>query len=177
MKFNKTQLKDVVIIDLDKLEDSRGFFARAYCNEEFASQGLNTEWAQCNTAYNLTKGILRGMHFQNSPHAEVKLVRCTRGAIYDVIVDLREDSPSFKKWLGVELTADNHKMLYVPKGFAHGYLTLEDNSEIFYQVSNPYASGAEGGVRWNDSAFNIDWPMTEGLLISDKDAKWPDYNK
>jgi len=175
MKFNKTELKDAVIIELGRLEDSRGFFARAYCDKEFEAQGLNTEWVQCNTAYNNTKGILRGMHFQSAPDAEVKLVRCTRGAIFDVILDLRVNSPSFKKWLGVELTADNHRMLYVPKGFAHGYLTLEANSEIYYQVSNPYSPSAEGGVRWNDPAFNIDWPIKEGLLISEKDAALPDY--
>ena len=173
MIFTQTSLQDAYIVDIEPRRDERGYFARVWCSREFEAQGLKTDLVQCNVAYNHKKGILRGMHYQQQAHAEVKLVRCTRGAVYDVIVDLRVDSPSYLKWTGVELTEENHRMLYVPEGFAHGYVTLQDDSELFYQVSQFYAPGAEGGVRWDDPAVGIDWPETGELLISEKDRSWP----
>lgn len=176
MIFLQTKLKDACIIELEKTEDERGFFARAWCREEFAKHGLCTAIAQANIAYNTSKGILRGLHRQIEPFEEVKIVRCTRGAIYDVIVDLRPGSPSFKQWIGVELTSGNHKALYVPEGFAHGYLTLADHSEVFYQVSQVYSRKHEKGARWNDPAFAIEWPdLGVDFIISDKDRGWPDF--
>ena len=160
-------------MDIEPRRDERGYFARVWCAREFEAQGLKTDMVQCNVATNIKSGILRGMHYQAQPHAEVKLVRCTRGAVYDVIVDLRVDSPSYLNWTGVELSEDNHRMLYVPEGFAHGYVTLQDNSELFYQVSQFYAPGAEGGVRWDDPAVGIKWPEVGELLISEKDSSWP----
>jgi dTDP-4-dehydrorhamnose 3,5-epimerase len=175
MIFTPTELDGVFLVDLEPRQDDRGFFARAWCRDEFAEQGLSTELAQCNISFNNRKGTLRGMHFQAAPHAEVKLVRCTRGAIYDVVVDLRPDSPTRERWFGVELTADNRRMLYVPEGFAHGYQTLVDATETFYHVSARYAPHAEGGVRWNDPAFGIEWPDPDRPLMSEKDRAWPDY--
>ena len=175
MIFTPTELDGAYLVDLELRSDERGFFARAWDRVEFAEHGLSTELAQCNLSFNDRKGTLRGMHFQVDPHAEVKLVRCTRGAIYDVIVDLRPDSPTWKRWLGVELTADNRRALYVPEGFAHGYQTLVDETETYYHVSAFYAPGAEGGVRWNDPAFGIEWPDPEPSVMSDKDRSWPDY--
>jgi dTDP-4-dehydrorhamnose 3,5-epimerase len=175
--FKETELPGAYVVDLDPREDERGFFARAWCRKEFFEHGLSTQIVQCNISYNAAKGTLRGMHYQEAPHAEVKLVRCTRGSIYDVIIDLRPDSPAFKRWIGVELTAVNRRLLYVPEGFAHGFQTLEDDSETFYQVSEFYAPEAEGGVRWNDPAFAIDWPQPDDPILSEKDASWPDYSR
>jgi dTDP-4-dehydrorhamnose 3,5-epimerase len=163
------------LIDLQKYEDSRGFFARAWCEHEFKDQGLQVTWVQANLAYSEHKGTLRGMHYQAAPYAEAKLMRCIRGAMYDVILDLRPNSSTFRHWFGAELSADNRRALYVPEGFAHGYLTLVDHTETFYPVSQFYTPDAEGGVRWNDTAFGIDWPITEGLILSDKDQSWPDF--
>lgn len=174
MIFHKTPLQDAYIIEIQPIEDERGFFARAWCQQEFVTQGLNPHLVQCNVAYNHRQGTLRGMHFQNAPHAEVKLVRCTMGALYDVIIDLRPVSPTYKQHFGVELTAQNHKMFYVPEGFAHGYITLTDNTEVFYQVTQFYAPAAAGGVRWNDPAFGITWP-TAVQVISERDANYPDF--
>ncbi len=176
MKFTKTSLPDVYVIDLEKRQDERGFFARTWCRKEFENLGLDTEFAQANLAFSNKKKTLRGMHYQVAPHAETKLVRCVRGAIYDVALDMREDSPTYKHWFGLDLTAENRKMLYVPKGFAHGYLTLEDNSEVLYQVSEFYAPESERGLRWDDPAFAIQWPKTENLLISEKDAGWGNFS-
>ncbi len=173
MIFTETELQGAWIIDIEARRDERGYFARVWCAREFEAKGLKTDLVQCNIAYNHSKGILRGMHYQQAPHAEVKLVRCTRGAVYDVIVDLREDSPTRLKWIGVELTEDNHRMLYVPEGFAHGYITLQDNSELFYQVSEFYTPGAESGLRWDDPRVGIKWPDQGELLISEKDRSWP----
>ncbi|MDQ3823218.1 MAG: dTDP-4-dehydrorhamnose 3,5-epimerase [Actinomycetota bacterium] len=175
MIFRPTTLDGAYLVDLEPREDERGFFARAWAEEEFAAQGLSTEVVQANIAFNRRKGTLRGMHFQRAPHAEVKLVRCTRGALYDVIVDLRPSSPTHARWIGVELTADNRRMLYVPEGFAHGYQTLVDDTEAYYQVSAAYAPGAEGGVRWDDPAFGIEWPDPDPPVMSEKDRTWPDY--
>jgi len=168
MLFTETKLKGAYIIDVKRLEDERGFFGRSYCQREFEALGLNTNAVQANVSYNKKKGTLRGMHMQLAPHEETKLVRCTRGAIYDVIVDLRPDSPTFKQWIGVELTADSYRMLYVPEGFAHGFITLEDNTDVTYQVTQFYTPGAERGYRWDDPAFNIQWPI-EPVVISEKD--------
>lgn len=175
MIFTPTELDGAYVVDLEPRGDERGFFARAWAVAEFAAHGLSTEVVQANIAFNHRKGTLRGMHFQHAPHAEVKLVRCTRGALYDVIVDLRPSSPTHTRWIGVELTADNRRMLYVPEGFAHGYQTLADDTEAYYQVSAAYAPEAEGGVRWDDPAFAIEWPDPDPPVMSEKDRAWPDY--
>jgi dTDP-4-dehydrorhamnose 3,5-epimerase len=174
MRFTPTSLKDAVLIDLDKRADPRGWFARTFCEEEFAAAGLETRFVQHNASANPAAGTLRGMHQQNPPHAEVKVVRCTRGAIFDAIIDLRPASPSYRRWEGFELTAANGRMLYVPQGFAHGYLTLADDSEVAYLVSHPYTPGAEGGLRHDDPAFGIAWPRPVAVF-SDKDAAWPPF--
>lgn len=175
MIFTETHLKDAYIIDLKKIEDNRGFFARAYCQKEFADHGIELNWVQANLANSKKRGTLRGLHFQKAPYSEAKLMRCIRGAIYDVIVDLRPDSSSYMQWLGVELTAENRRALFIPEGFAHGYLALEDDSDTFYPTSQFYTPGAEAGLRWNDPAFGIEWPFTDDLIITEKDQSWPDY--
>ena len=172
MVFTETKLPGSYIIDIKKLEDERGFFGRSYCQHEFAELGLNTNPVQANVSFNKKKGTLRGLHMQVAPYSETKLVRCTRGAIWDVIVDVRPDSATYKKWIGVELTADNYRMLYVPEGFAHGFITLEDNTEIFYQITQFYTPGTERGYRWNDPAFAIQWPLAP-IMISEKDQAYP----
>jgi dTDP-4-dehydrorhamnose 3,5-epimerase len=174
MIFTETKLKDAYILDLEKREDQRGFFGRAYCQQEFEAHGLVAWVAQTNVSFSKRQGTLRGMHYQVVPYAEAKLVRCTRGAIYDVMIDLRPNSPTYLRWLGVELTGENYRMLYVPQGCAHGFITLADNTEVTYQVSQFYTTGAERGVRYNDPIFGIAWP-TEVKVISDKDANWPDF--
>ena len=175
MIFTPTELDGAYVVDIEPREDERGFFARAWAREEFAGHGLSTEVVQANIAFNRRKGTLRGMHFQRDPHAEVKLVRCTRGAFYDVVVDLRASSPTHTRWIGVEITAENRRMLYVPEGFAHGYQTLADDTEAYYHVSAAYAPEAEGGVRWDDPAFGIEWPDPAPPVMSEKDRTWPDY--
>lgn len=172
MIFTETKLKGAFIIDVKKLEDERGFFGRSYCQQEFQAFGLNTSVVQANVSYNKLKGTLRGMHLQNAPYEETKLVRCTRGAICDVIVDMRKNSLTYKEWIAVELTADSYRMLYVPEGFAHGFITLEDNSDVTYQVTQAYTPGAERGFRYDDPAFNIKWPI-EPVVISEKDLAHP----
>jgi dTDP-4-dehydrorhamnose 3,5-epimerase len=174
MIFTETRLHGAFIIEPQPIEDARGFFARTFCVEEFSAHGLNAKLVQCNISFNKTRGTLRGMHYQAQPHSEVKLVRCTQGAIYDVIIDLRPESPTFKQWIGVELTAQNHRMLYVPEGFAHGFQTLEDNSEVFYQMSEFYHSDSARGVRWDDMQFNVAWPLAI-CIISDKDHSYADF--
>jgi dTDP-4-dehydrorhamnose 3,5-epimerase len=174
MIFIETELKDATIIELERREDERGFFARTWCQHEFEEHGLVARIVQANMSYNRLKGTLRGMHFQHAPYAETKLVRAVRGAIYDVIIDLRPESPTFKRWIGVELSADNRRALYVPEGFAHGFQTLSDDADVMYQVSAFYTPGAEGGLRYNDPSFDIQWPLPVSV-ISDKDAAWPDY--
>jgi dTDP-4-dehydrorhamnose 3,5-epimerase len=172
--FRETKLKGAYVIEPERFEDERGFFARTWCRKEFENHGLNPALVQCNISFNKKKGTLRGMHYQTAPHAEVKLVRCTLGSIYDVIIDLRQDSETYKDWFGVELNRDNHKMLYIPENFAHGFLTLEDNTEVFYQMSGFYYAECAKGVRWNDPAFSIQWPA--GLsIISDRDRDCPDF--
>ncbi len=174
MIFVPTELPGVYVVEVEKREDHRGFFARVWCEQELATAGLTGRLAQANVAYNRRRGTLRGMHYQAPPHAEAKLVRCTRGAIYDVALDLRGDSPTFGRWLGVELTARNYRMLYVPEGCAHGYLTLEDDTEVAYFVSTAYTPSHERGVRYDDPAFGIRWPFAP-VVISDKDRAWPNF--
>lgn len=171
MRFTETSLKGAFIIEPDRIEDERGFFARTFCRQEFEKHGLNPNMVQCSVSFNTKKGTLRGMHYQAKPHEEVRLVRCTRGALYDVILDLRGDSPTFKQWIAVELTAENRKMAYVPEGFAHGFQTLEDNTEVFYQMSEFYHSECARGARWDDPVFGIVWPIDK-KTVSRKDASW-----
>jgi len=172
--FHETDLKGAYIIEIEQLKDHRGFFARAWCQKEFEAQNLISRIRQANVSYNGTKGTLRGMHYQISPYEETKLVRCTKGAIYDVIIDLRPASPTYTQWIGKELTAGNFKMFYVPENFAHGFITLTDDTEVTYQVSQFYTPGSERGIRWNDLTFGIDWPI-DVQVISEKDRNWPDY--
>ena len=174
MIFQPTGLAGAYVIAIERLSDARGFFARSFCAREFEDHGLNPSLAQCNISYNRHAGTLRGMHFQASPFEEAKLVRCTRGAIHDVIIDLRPDSPTFMQHVGVQLTPDARNMLYVPEGFAHGFLTLEDHTEVFYQMSEFYVPGAARGFRWDDPAFAIDWPAPVSV-ISERDAAYPDF--
>ncbi|CEJ45428.1 dTDP-4-dehydrorhamnose 3,5-epimerase [Umezakia ovalisporum] len=171
MIFTKTALKDAFVVDVEKKPDHRGFFARGFCAQEFISHGLKPTVAQCNISFNHKKGTVRGMHYQISPAAETKLVRCTQGAIYDVIIDMRPESPTFLSHIGVELTAQNHRALYVPEMFAHGYQTLTDETEVVYQVGEFYTPGYERGLRYNDPFFNIEWPL-ETTEISHKDLNW-----
>jgi len=175
MHFAATSLADAHLIDLSPIGDDRGSFARTFCAETFAARGLVPTFVQANHSQNVARGTLRGMHFQRQPHGEVKLVRVVRGAIVDVIIDLRRDSPSYGRWEAFELSAVNRRMLYIPVGFAHGFQTLEDHTDVVYQVSHPYTPGAEGGVRWDDPAFAITWPLPVAS-ISPKDAAWPDVD-
>ncbi len=171
MKFIETQFKGAYIIELEPLGDERGFLARAWCKKEFEAHGLNPNLAQCNISFNKKRGTLRGMHYQVKPYEEVKVVNCIRGAIYDVIIDLRKESPTYLKWFATELNAENYKMLYVPEGFAHGFQTLEDNSVVFYQMSEFYHPECARGVRWDDPAFGIEWP-DDKRIISEKDVNY-----
>jgi len=175
MRFTETTVHGAYLIDAEPRTDERGFFARLWCRDEFAARGLSAEFVQCNDSFSARRGTLRGLHYQAAPHAEVKLVRCVRGRVFDVLVDLRRDSPTYTQWFGTELTAENRRMLYVPEGCAHGYLTLEDDSEVVYPVSQPYTPDAERGVRWNDPRFAIAWPPVDTLTLSPKDQQWPDY--
>ena len=174
MIFTETKLKGAFIIEPERLEDARGFFARAWCQREFAAHSLSPRVVQCNISSNKKKGTLRGMHYQAAPCEEAKLVRCTMGAIYDVIIDLRPESPTFTHHVAVVLTAANRKMLYVPEGFAHGFQTLEDDSEVFYQMSEFYVADHARGVRWNDPAFGIQWPIAEPIIL-ERDRNYPDF--
>lgn len=175
MIFCETTIKGAFLIKLNEIRDNRGFFARTWCSHEFEQHGLVSTFVQSNMQQSKSKGTLRGMHMQVAPKEEAKLIRCTRGAIFDVVLDLRAESPSFKKWYGIELTESNHKMLYVPQGCAHGYQTLVDDTEVFYPVSEFYSPEQERGIRWNDPEFMIAWPLVENVLISAKDDSWPDF--
>lgn len=177
MNFIATKLPGAFVIEPERFTDERGFLARAWSAREFAAQGLPAPFAECNISYNRRRGTLRGMHFQHPPHAQAKLVRCTRGAIYDVIIDLRADSPTYKQWLGVELTAENRRMLYVPADFAHGFQTLTDDTELYYQMADVYAPDCAAGIRWNDPAFGIVWPDNGGepRTIIARDEQYPDF--
>ena len=176
MRFYKAELEGACIIELDKLEDERGFFARTWCQKELEKYGLEARIAQANVSFNTRAGTLRGMHYQLAPYEETKFIRCTRGALYDVIIDLRRGSPTYKRWMGVDLTAENYKILYVPAQFAHGFVTLEDNTELLYFMSEFYTPGAKRGLRWNDPEFGIAWPRA-AEVISEMDANWPDFTE
>jgi dTDP-4-dehydrorhamnose 3,5-epimerase len=175
MIFHATKLPGVFVIEMQPHADERGSFARTYCKNEFAERGLCTEWIQTSTSFNRRRGTLRGMHYQSAPHEEIKLVRCTRGAIYDVALDLRPGSPTCREWLAVELTEANHKMLYLPQGIAHGFQTLKNDSDVFYQISAQYVPTASQGVRWDDPAFEIQWPIIDEMLVSKKDTSFADH--
>ncbi|MDX6271365.1 MAG: dTDP-4-dehydrorhamnose 3,5-epimerase [Acidobacteriota bacterium] len=178
MIFNETKLAGAFRIEQELFEDTRGFFARSWSEREFAAAGLDARLAECNISFNHRRGTLRGMHFQHAPRAQAKLVRCTMGAIYDVIIDLRPASETFKQWVGVELTAENRRMLFVPEGFAHGFQTLEDRTEVFYQMSTAFAPEHASGVRWDDPAFGIEWPEVSGdgeRIIIARDREYADF--
>jgi len=174
MKFTPAPLDGSYIVDLDRHEDQRGFFARSWCAREFEAQGLSARLVQCNISWNRSRGTLRGMHYQTAPLAEAKLVRCVRGAIHDVVLDLRPDSATYRGHFGVELSAQNRLMIYVPEGVAHGFLTFDDDTEVLYQMSEFYDPEHAAGVRWDDPAFGIPWP-SEVLVISDRDRTYPDF--
>jgi dTDP-4-dehydrorhamnose 3,5-epimerase len=174
MEFTETKLKGGFLVRLRSIEDHRGYFARAFCRDEFLAHGLNGNMIQLNVGFSHAKGTLRGLHYQEAPHQEAKIVRCSRGAIYDVMVDVRPESPTRGQWVAAELTPDNRSMLYVPEGFAHGYQTLVDDTEITYLASRSYVAAAATGVRFNDPAFAIEWPLPVAV-VSDADRNWPDF--
>lgn len=174
LRFNPTILNGAYIIDIEPIADERGFFARSWCQHEFSRQGLNSQLMQCNISFNKARGTLRGLHYQETPYGEAKLIRCSAGAIYDVIVDLRRISPSYGQWFSVELTAANHRMLYVPEGIAHGFQSLEEGTEVFYQMSQAYHEECARGIRWNDPAFKVSWPLPNPIL-SKRDESYPDF--
>ncbi len=174
MIFNESTLSGAFLVDLDRKEDLRGYFARVFCAEEFRAKGLNPCVAQCSISFNRRKGTLRGMHWQAAPKAEAKLIRCTRGAILDVIVDLRSNSPTRLQHITAELSCDNGRMLYIPEGFAHGFQTLANDTEVFYQMSEFFAPDCGRGARWNDPTFKIAWPLPDPI-INDRDKAWPDF--
>jgi len=174
MKLTSTPLHGAYVIELEPVMDERGFFARTWCSQESKLLGLNPNVAQCSTSFNIRKGTLRGMHYQDEPYPEAKLIRCCAGGIYDVILDLRHTSASYRKWFAVELTAANRKMLYAPEGVAHGFQTLTDGAEVFYQISESYRPELARGVRWDDSLFGIEWPIGDPI-VSQRDRTFPDY--
>ena len=174
MIFTETKLRGAFVIELEPHADQRGFFARTFCRKEFEAHSIDAHVEQCNISFNKRKGTLRGMHFQAAPFAEAKLVRCTSGSIYDVIIDLRPSSPTFKQHVAVELSAENRTMLFIPEGFAHGFQTLRDDTEVFYQMGQPFSAEHARGVRWNDPAFGIEWPKGERIII-ERDRNYPDF--
>lgn len=175
MKFTETKLKGAYIIEPEFITDKRGFFTRTWCKEQFATQGLFSNIVQCNLSYNEKKGTIRGMHYQRDPHAECKVVQCNQGAIYDVIIDLREKSPTYLQYLGTELSDVNKKALYIPKGFAHGFQTITDDTEVYYQMSAYYHPESAAAIRYDDPLFQIKWPITEDIILSEKDQSYEDY--
>ena len=175
MEFKNTNIDGLCIVDLNKLEDERGFFARVFCKEEFENANLNSNVLQANISYNKVAGTLRGMHYQQSPYQETKFIRCIRGSIYDVVIDLRKTSDTYLQTFGIELNSDNRKALFIPKDFAHGFITLQQNTEVLYLSSQSYVPNSEKGIRWNDPKFSINWPV-DLSVISEKDANWADYN-
>ena len=176
MKFTETKIHGVFVIELEKHEDDRGWFARAWCCEEFAAHGLPTDLAQTNLSHNAQRGTVRGMHFQTAPHAEAKLVRCVAGAVHDIALDLRPESPTFKQSVATELSADNGRAVFLPEGIAHGFQTLTDDATLFYQMGAPYAPEFARGVRWDDAAFQIEWPIAEAI-VCERDAAFPDFTE
>lgn len=177
MKLTPTPLAGACLVDIEPIEDARGFFARTVCRDEFSRRGLSADFIQQSVSWNKSRGIVRGMHFQREPYAEDKLVRVTAGAIFDVIVDLRRASATFGRWFGVELSRSNHRALYIPRGFAHGFQTLEDNTELLYEMTVAYVPGASGGFRWNDPAVGIAWPTPDIAVLSEKDMNLPLLNE
>lgn len=176
MKFIKTPLEGAYVVELEKREDERGFFARAFCVDEFAEHGLKTEIKQSNLSGSVHKGTTRGLHYQVAPMAEVKFIRCIKGSVFDVLVDMRPESPTYKQWFGLELTEENQTAIYIPEGFAHGHQTLKDNSQIMYLTTQVYSPEHERGIRWNDPAIGVQWPL-EPTVVSDKDQSWPLLDK
>jgi len=176
VKFSATPIAGAFLVDVERQEDERGFFARTFCRDEFAARGLRSSFVQCNLSSNPRKGTLRGIHLQAKPHEEAKLVCCTRGAVYDVIVDLRRESSTFRQWAAFELSAQNRRMLYVAEGLAHGFQALEDHTDLFYLMSESYQEDLARGVRWNDPAFAIRWPLSAPFL-SQRDATYPDFER
>ena len=176
MIFQETKLRGAFVIEPDRLEDKRGFFARTWCRKEFLAHGLNPGLVQCNISFNRSSGTLRGMHYQIAPFEEAKLIRCTRGAIYDVIIDLRPSSLSFTQHFSIVLMAENRHMVFVPEGFAHGFITLSDETDVFYQMGRTFVAGAARGARWNDPRFGIRWPL-EPIVVSDRDRGYPDFDE
>jgi len=174
MRFIPTPIVGAYVVEPELVEDERGFFARTYCRDEFVANGLNPDLLQCSISFNKRRGTLRGMHYQKAPYAETKLVRCTQGAIFDVIIDLNSESASYKKWFGVELTAEKRNALYIPPGLAHGFQTLSDNTEILYQISELYRPEYSGGLRWDDPDFGINWPE-QITIMSQRDKNYPDF--
>ena len=174
MKFNNTGIDQLYTVDINRLEDERGFFGRAFCSQEFDEMKLESNVCQANISYNKVAGTLRGMHYQKSPFQETKFIRCISGSIYDVVIDLRKDSPTYCQSFGVELNDKNRTALFVPKDFAHGFVTLQDDTEVIYMVSQSYVPNAEEGIRWNDPLFSIDWPI-EPVVVSEKDNSWSDF--
>lgn len=176
MKFIQTPLEGAYVVELEKREDERGFFARAFCVDEFAEHGLKTEIKQSNLSGSVQKGTTRGLHYQVAPMAEVKFIRCIKGSVFDVLVDMRPESPTYKQWFGLELSEQNQTAIYIPEGFAHGHQTLEDNSQIMYLTTQVYSPEHERGIRWNDPAIGVEWPL-EPTVVSDKDQSWPLLDK
>jgi dTDP-4-dehydrorhamnose 3,5-epimerase len=174
MEYHESKIRGVFEIRIEPKEDGRGFFARTWCQKEFEEHGLNPHLVQCSLSFNSKKGTLRGMHYQAAPYAETKLVRCTQGSIYDVVIDLRAQSPTFRSWISVVLDSKKRNMVYIPEGCAHGFLTLEDGSEVFYQMSQFYDAGSARGVRWDDPAFRIAWPE-KVTVLSERDRTYPDF--
>lgn len=177
MIFRETKLAGVYVIECERFEDERGFFAPSFSQREFERYGLTSCFVENNISYNHRRGTLRGLHYQAAPFGQAKLVRCTRGAVFDVAVDLRTDSPTFRQWVGFDLTAENRLLMYLPGDVAHGYQTLEDDTEVFYQVSEFYRPEANSGWRWSDPAFGIDWPLSAEAIVNNRDAAYPDFRK
>lgn len=173
--FEPTKLSGAFVIKPERFDDERGSLLRAFSAREFEEHGITPAMAECNISFSKRRYTVRGMHFQRGQHAQAKLVRCTHGAVFDVIIDLRPESPTYKQWIAEELTEENRHLLYVPEGFAHGFQTLVDNAELFYQMSKIYAPGSEGGVRWNDPVFGIPWPERKDVIINDRDRNYPDF--
>jgi len=176
MIFTETKISGAFIIEPEKLEDNRGFFLRSWCKKEFDAHGLESNFVQFNISSSKKAGTLRGMHYQIAPHQETKLIRCTKGLLYEVIIDLRPESSSYMQWFGVELNAEMYQMLYIPAGLANGFLTLKNDTEVFYPATHFYCAESERGIRWDDPSFGIEWPKTDALIISEKDKNWPDYS-
>jgi dTDP-4-dehydrorhamnose 3,5-epimerase len=174
MIFRETELQGVFEVQIEEHHDERGFFARTWCQREFSEHGLSDRLVQCSVSFNKCRGTLRGMHFQEAPFSETKLVRCTRGSVYDVVIDLRPSSPTFRHWVHAELTAENHMALYIPEGVAHGFITLESDTEVYYQMSEFFTPAAARGVRWDDPAFGVNWPFRPEV-ISERDRTYPDF--